>query len=61
MNRTQQLATGLAAILMLGTIALMSPRSHSQATNGVVVAALTAVSSEVSSELPQDQVRDLTY
>ena len=60
MNKTQQFATGLAAILMLGTIALMSPRSHSQATNGVVVP-LTAVSSEVSPELPQSQVRDLTY
>ena len=60
MNKTQQLATGLAAILMLGTIALMSSRSYSQATSGVVVP-LSTISSEVSPELPQDQVRDLTY
>ena len=60
MNRTQQFATGVAAILTLATLALMSPRSHSQATNGVVVP-VKAVSSEVSPELPQSQVRDLTY
>jgi hypothetical protein len=60
MNTTQQLATGLAAILMLGSVALMSPRSHSQVTSGVVVP-LSTVSSEVSPELPQDQVRDLTF
>ena len=60
MNKTQQLATGLGAILMLGSIALVSPRSHSQATSGVVVH-LSAISSEVSPELPQDQVRDLTF
>ena len=60
MNKTLQLATGLGAILMLGSIALMSPRSHSQATSGVVVP-LSTVSSEVSPELPQDQVRDLTF
>jgi hypothetical protein len=60
MNKIQKLATGLAAILMLVSVALMSPRSHSQATSGVV-APLPTVSSEVSPELPQDQVRDLTF
>ena len=60
MNKTQQFAVGLGAILMLGSIALMSPRSHSHATSGVVVP-ISTISSEVSPELPQDQVRDLTF
>jgi hypothetical protein len=60
MNKTLQFAASLGAILMLSSIALMSPRSHSQATNGVVVP-LSTVSSQVSPELPQDQVRDLTF
>jgi hypothetical protein len=60
MNKIQQLATGLAAILMLGTIGLLSPRSHSQAISGPA-APLTPASSQVSPELPQSEVRDLTY
>jgi hypothetical protein len=64
MNKTLQFATGLMAVLMLGAIALKSTQSHSQATNSASEprqAVSIVVASEVSAELPQDQVRDLTY
>ena len=60
MNKIQQVATGLVAVLMLGTIAMLSPRSHSQATSNVATP-LTMASSQVTPELPQSEVRDLTF
>ncbi|MGZ5034321.1 MAG: hypothetical protein ACXWAC_14080 [Usitatibacter sp.] len=64
MNKTVQIATGLIAVLMFGTIVLKSTQSHSQATNSASEprqAEVIVVAVETSRELPQDQVRDLTY
>lgn len=64
MNAKQQWATGLLAFLMLLTIVMMPSSFHSQATNSASelrqVGRVT-VTPEVSAEIPQDQVRDLTY
>jgi hypothetical protein len=63
MNKSQLFATGLVAALVLGTVVLMPAQSNSQATNSVSVPrqAVSIIVAEVSAELPQDQVRDLTY
>jgi hypothetical protein len=64
MTMTQQFAIGLVAVLMLGTTVLSSTQSHSQTTRSAAPpqpAASIVASSQVSAELPQDQVRDLTY
>ena len=62
MNTKQQLGTGFLAMVIVGTIALMpvnaevkGPKMSTASQSGQVVAALT------SPELPQDQVKDLTY
>jgi hypothetical protein len=64
MKSSQQVATGLAAVLMLGVLLAMPVQYHhaahlsaSQPVQGLLAANL----SRVSAELPQDQVRDLTY
>lgn len=64
MNTKQQFATGLLAVLMLCTIVMMPAHFHSQATYSASVVrqvGMVTVTPEVSAELPQDQVRDLTY
>jgi hypothetical protein len=64
MNARQQITTGLMALLMLGTIVLMPARfpSHATYSSSVVRQSGALISlSQVSPELPQDQVRDLTY
>ena len=61
MNTKQQVATGILAMMIVGSITLMpmnpqvtAPRA-SAPSSGNMVAALT------SPELAQDQVKDLTY
>jgi hypothetical protein len=62
MNTKQQLVTGFLAILIVGSIAFMpvnATQKHAQApkpsASGSIVTSLN------SAELPQDQVKDLTY
>ena len=62
MNTKQQVATGILAMMIVGSITLMpmnpqvtAPRASVPSSSGNMVAALT------SPELPQDQVKDLTY
>ncbi|MEP7070525.1 MAG: hypothetical protein ABI789_14850 [Usitatibacter sp.] len=60
MNTKQQVATGILAMMIVGSITLMpmNPEvtgARASAPSGNIVAALT------SPELPQDQVKDLTY
>ncbi|MGZ5583407.1 MAG: hypothetical protein ACXWF2_09910 [Usitatibacter sp.] len=64
MNTKQQWATGLLAFLMLLTIVMMPSSFHGRATysaSELRQVGRVAVTPEVSAELPQDQVRDLTY
>ena len=60
MNTTQKVVTGMMALLMLGTIFAMPSQTSAPASSlkriGVVSAPARA-----SAELPQGDVRDLTY
>ena len=62
MNTKQQMGTGFLALVIVSTIALMPVNAEVKvakvsvaASSGTMVAALNTV------ELPQDQVKDLTY
>jgi hypothetical protein len=60
MSATQRVVTGFMGVLMIGAILAMPAQGRKAAANetraaGKVVAVLN------SAELPQDQVRDLTY
>ncbi len=63
MSKKQQLATGFIALMIVGSVVFMpvgaevkqAPAPAAQAQNATTMAALN------SPELPQDQVRDLTY
>ncbi len=63
MNTKQRLATGFLAMVIVGSIAFMpvnagtksAPAAAAPAQSGTMVATLN------SPELPQDQVKDLTY
>jgi hypothetical protein len=60
MNTKQQVAMGLAAMIMMaGSAMMVGTQSVTQAaTPAAVTAEFTPLA---SAELPQDQVRDLTY
>jgi hypothetical protein len=60
MTKTQQIATGLMGLLMFATILAMPNRIHAGANQATVLAAASA-HVEASPELPQEQVRDLTF
>ena len=62
MTAKQQMATGFLSMMIVGSIALMPVNAGQKATRGVIVhtpASMTATLN--STELPQDQVKDLTY
>ena len=64
MNARQQFATGLLAVLMLGTIVLMPAHFHGGATysaSAIPPVRMVSARPEVHAELPQEQVRDLSY
>ena len=64
MNPTQQLATGLMAVLMIGTIVMMPASFNGGAAyRAAAIRQAGTVSARpvVHAELPHDQVRDLTY
>jgi hypothetical protein len=64
MNTTQRFAAALIGVLAVGTIVLMPLQPQSRATPGDRAVGQTGsivVVSQVAPELPQDQVRDLTY
>ena len=62
MNKSQQIASGLMAVLMLATIAFVPAQMHQPRSGAVNVAQAGAIGvSQVSPELPQESVRDMTY
>ncbi len=61
MNATQQWVTGLMALLMLGTILAMPAQTAVKTSESNRAGGWIAQASEVGTELPQEQVRDLTY
>jgi hypothetical protein len=64
MNTKQKFATGFLAMVIVGSVAFMPvsagvkdmPKAAKNQQSGMI-----AVAPLVSAELPQDQVRDLTY
>jgi hypothetical protein len=60
MNATQKWVTGMMAVLMLGTILAMPSQlsGHASAAKRVGVVSAPA---QASVELPQGEVRDLSY
>jgi hypothetical protein len=63
MNKAQQIATGVVAVLMVATILAMPTKFQAGATYASPIAHSGSLSGavETSAELPQDQVRDLSY
>jgi hypothetical protein len=62
MNATQRVVTGFMAVLMLGALLMMPPQGPAKATAAETPATVIAAAAPQSPpELPQDQVRDLTY
>jgi hypothetical protein len=61
MNKKQQLATGLLALVIVCSVAFM-PVSAGDKDSSVVVRGTAASANAMNTaELPQEQVRDLTY
>jgi hypothetical protein len=60
MNSKQQVATGLVAALLFGTIVLGDAAGRNRKA-AAAPAPVVATASLVTPELPQDQVRDMTY
>jgi hypothetical protein len=67
MNRKQQLATAVLGLVIVGSVALMpvsaerkAPKQQPAATTSFHSGMIT-VTPVASTELAQDQVRDLTY
>jgi hypothetical protein len=65
MNKKQQLATGFLALMIVGSVAFMPVGAETKTTSATASAAhpqsTQVVATLNSPELPQDQVRDLTY
>ena len=61
MNAKQQWVTGFMALLMLGTILVMPAQTAVKTNESNRAGGLIVQASEVGAELPQEQVRDLTY
>ena len=66
MNMKQQIATGFLALVIVGSVTLMPVSAGQKETNAApprpqVITAQATAQAQNSSELPQDQVRDLTY
>jgi hypothetical protein len=66
MNTKQQFATGFLALVIVGSIAFMPVSAGQKETNAAPVrpqvsTVQATVQAQNASELPQDQVRDLTY
>ena len=61
MNAKQQWVTGFMALLMLGTILVMPAQTAVETNESNRAGGLIVQASEVGAELPQEQVRDLTY
>jgi hypothetical protein len=62
MNTKQQFATGFLALVIVGSIGFM-PVSAGQKDTSAAQARpqVSTVTAQNAAELPQDQVRDLTY
>jgi hypothetical protein len=62
MNAKQQFATGFLALVIVGSITFMPVNAGQKDTNAAPVRPqASTVQVQNSPELPQDQVRDLTY
>jgi hypothetical protein len=64
MNRKQQAATAILALVIIGSVALMpvsAEQKNPTRISGVRHAGLVASVPSPAAELPQEQVRDLTY
>ena len=64
MNTTKHFAAALIGVVALGALVLIPAQSRIRGASGdrvVGEAWSIVVASEVTPELPQDQVRDLTY
>ena len=62
MNTKQQLATGFLALVIVGSITFMPVSAGQKDTNAAPTRTqASTVVAQNASELPQDQVRDLTY
>jgi hypothetical protein len=62
MNAMQKVVTGFMGVLMVGTILAMPAQAPAKAAATETRAVgMVAIAPVASPELPQDQVRDLTY
>ena len=62
MNAKQQLATGFLALVIVGSITFMPVNAGQKDTNAASAPPqVSMVQAQNSAELPQDQVKDLTY
>ena len=63
MTMKQQMATGFLAMLIVGSVALMPAKAGGDPRRGAMrqQPAMAGHAAVNASELPQDQVRDLTY
>ena len=61
MSAKQQWVTGLMGLLMLGTILMMPAHTTGKTNESNRAGGWIAQAPEVGAELPQEQVRDLTY
>lgn len=62
MNATQRVVTGFMGVLMLGTILMMPAQGPAKATASETRSVgMLAAAPAATPELPQDEVRDLTY
>ena len=61
MSAKQQWVTGLMGLLMLVTILMMPTHTTGKTNESNRAGGLIAQASEVRTELPQEQVRDLAY
>jgi len=61
MNTKQQVATGFLAMVIVGSIAFMPVNAGTKSASAAAAQSGTMVATLNSPELPQDQVKDLTY
>lgn len=62
MNTKQQLVTGILAMVIVGSIALMPVNANTKNPQAAAPASAANVMASLNNlELPQEQVKDLTY